>query len=63
MLASPIMECLTSPTDGGGYQGIASLLIIDTLMKRITMPSEDQRATKPCEVFDVIGGVGTGGSV
>ncbi|KAI9862273.1 MAG: hypothetical protein M1813_004748 [Trichoglossum hirsutum] len=47
--------------DGGGYQGIASLLIIDTLMKRIAKPSKDQSPTRPCEVFDVIGGVGTGG--
>ena len=62
MLAYSAAKCLTS-TDGGGYQGIASLLIIDALMKRIVKTSEDQSPTRPCEVFDVIGGVGTGGFV
>ncbi|KAH0553182.1 hypothetical protein GP486_006640 [Trichoglossum hirsutum] len=54
--------------DGGGYQGIASLLILDALMKAIAgTPGGGQGPNKkpirPCDVFDVIGGVGSGGSV
>ncbi|KAI9867904.1 MAG: hypothetical protein M1813_007726 [Trichoglossum hirsutum] len=52
--------------DGGGYQGIASLLILDELMKTIAGTPEGERGPnkkpiKPCDMFDVIGGVGSGG--
>ncbi|KAH0544761.1 hypothetical protein FGG08_001128 [Glutinoglossum americanum] len=52
--------------DGGGYQGIASLFILDTLMKGIAEAPKGkqgpcQSTIKPCDVFDVIGGVGSGG--
>jgi hypothetical protein len=54
--------------DGGGYQGIASLLILDALIKTIAGTPEGKQGPskipiKPCDMFDVIGGVGSGGSV
>jgi hypothetical protein len=57
---------LTSYIDAGGPQGISQLLILKDVMERL---SKDEHADSqgvikpPCEVFDVIGGVGTGGSV
>jgi hypothetical protein len=59
---------LTSLVDGGCYQGIASLLILDAFMKSIPGGSEGKQqqnrsSTRPCDMFDVIGGVGSGGSV
>jgi hypothetical protein len=57
---------LTSDTDAGGPQGISQLLILKDVMERL---SKDESGVsqgtvkRPCEVFDMIGGVGTGGSV
>jgi hypothetical protein len=57
---------LTIFIDAGGPQGISQLLILKDVMERL---SNDERGDsqgivkRPCEVFDMIGGVGTGGSV
>ncbi|KAK4443152.1 acyl transferase/acyl hydrolase/lysophospholipase [Podospora aff. communis PSN243] len=44
--------------DGGGIRGIASLIILKHLMKRLN-PGGTPR--KPCDYFDLIGGTSTGG--
>src|SRR5450631_3512582 len=55
---------ITSGIDAGGAQAVSQLRILDHLMEKI---SQDNQGThqgivkRPCEVFDVIGGVGTGG--
>ncbi len=50
--------CLTS-LDGGGVRGLASLLILDYVMKAI----DSKNPPKPCDYFDLIGGTSTGGFV
>jgi patatin-like phospholipase/acyl hydrolase len=56
--------CLLS-LDGGGVRGLSTLYILKSLMERLN--HERQTANllpvKPCEVFDLIGGTGTGGYV
>ncbi|KAI4118108.1 MAG: hypothetical protein LQ338_007463 [Usnochroma carphineum] len=48
--------------DGGGLQGISSLLILDTLLKEIAQSNQVRgRKPRPCDVFDVIAGIGSGG--
>jgi hypothetical protein len=57
---------LIDGTDAGGPQGISQLLILKDVMKKLSKDeSGDSRGTvkRPCEIFDMIGGVGTGGSV
>lgn len=43
--------------DGGGVRGYSSLLILQSLMHQIN----SDNPPKPCDVFDMIGGTGTGG--
>jgi patatin-like phospholipase/acyl hydrolase len=43
--------------DGGGLLGLTSLLILKRLMQRINPTNPP----KPCEYFDFIGGITTGG--
>jgi predicted acylesterase/phospholipase RssA len=43
--------------DGGGIRGLASLAVLDKLMRLI----DPIRPPKPCQVFDIIGGTSTGG--
>ncbi|KAF8326163.1 acyl transferase/acyl hydrolase/lysophospholipase, partial [Amanita rubescens] len=47
--------------DGGGMRGLASLLIIDAIMKEL--PTKNGRALLPCQVFDLICGTSVGGLV
>ena len=48
--------------DGGGLQGIASLLILDKLLTLIARNNGvDDRKPRACDVFDVIAGIGPGG--
>jgi hypothetical protein len=57
---------LTSCIDAGGPQGVSQVLILKDVMERLSKDElgDSQRTVKrPCEVFDMIGGVGTGGSV
>ncbi|RHZ54470.1 hypothetical protein CDV55_100419 [Aspergillus turcosus] len=43
--------------DGGGIRGLSSLYVLKHMMEAI----DPHRPPKPCEVFDMIGGVGSGG--
>jgi hypothetical protein len=45
--------------DGGGDRGLPSLLILKQLMETIN----PNRPPEPCEFFDMIGGISTGGYV
>ena len=56
--------CLLS-LDSGGVRGLSSLLILKGLMDEINADRQDrgQSPVKPCELFDLIGGTGTGGYV
>jgi hypothetical protein len=48
--------------DGGGLQGLATLLILDDLLKAIAAnPGNRDGKPRPCDVFDMIGGIGVGG--
>lgn len=48
--------------DGGGLQGISTLLILDSLLSAIAQNNRvlDSKP-RPCDVFDVIAGIGPGG--
>ena len=46
-------------SDGGGVRGLASLLILDYVMKAV----DSKNPPKPCDFFDLIGGTSTGGFV
>jgi hypothetical protein len=54
----------TSRIDAGGAQAVSQLLILEHVMESV---SQDDRGLsrgvvkRPCEVFDVIGGAGSGG--
>jgi hypothetical protein len=57
---------LTSCIDAGGPQGLSQLLILKEVMERLSKDECGEfkgTVKRPCEVFDMIGGVGTGGSV
>ena len=57
---------LTRCIDAGGPQGISQLLILKDVMERLSKGESgdsEGKVKRPCEVFDMIGGVGTGGSV
>jgi patatin-like phospholipase/acyl hydrolase len=45
--------------DSGGIRGLSSLYVLKQMMETI----DPHRPPKPCEVFDIIGGVGSGGHV
>ncbi len=48
--------------DGGGLQGISTLLILNSLLNAIARKNGvPDSKLRPCEVFDVIAGIGTGG--
>ncbi|KAG6867495.1 hypothetical protein C0993_002100 [Termitomyces sp. T159_Od127] len=49
--------------DDGGTRGLSELLIIQELMNRIKYITNASVSPKPCEYFDMIGGVGTGGLI
>ena len=54
--------CLLS-LDGGGVRGLSMLYILKALMTQLNHEREGNGAPKlkPCEVFDLIGGISTGG--
>ena len=56
--------CLLS-LDGGGVRGLSTLYILKRLMTQLNQAREAVSIprVKPCEVFDLIGGTGTGGYV
>ena len=48
--------------DGGGIRGISSLLILEELLRAIARNNGCQDSKpRPCDVFDVISGIGPGG--
>ncbi|KAI4599641.1 hypothetical protein KJ359_001738 [Pestalotiopsis sp. 9143b] len=54
--------CLLS-LDGGGVRGLSTIYILERIMHRLNDERMKSRLprVKPCEVFDLIGGTGTGG--
>jgi patatin-like phospholipase/acyl hydrolase len=56
--------CLLS-LDGGGVRGLSTLYILNGLMAQLNRERQAKNlpSVKPCEVFDLIGGTGTGGYV
>ena len=54
--------CLLS-LDGGGVRGLSTLYILRGIMNQLNDMREEQglRRVRPCEVFDLIGGISTGG--
>ncbi|KIM25296.1 hypothetical protein M408DRAFT_74581, partial [Serendipita vermifera MAFF 305830] len=50
-------------TDSGGPRGVSQLTILDQLMYRLKHDSVNDDMDKPCDVFDMIGGVGSGGFI
>ncbi|KAL2887669.1 Nephrocystin-3 [Ceratocystis lukuohia] len=48
--------------DDGGVHGLSSLLILERIMRDIQDAQCLPIIPKPCEVFDLIGGTGTGGN-
>ena len=60
MMPSKPLKILT--IDGGGLQAISSLLILDKLLDTIAKNNKVPRGKpRPCDVFDVIAGIGAGG--
>ena len=49
--------------DGGGLQAISTLLILNNILEAIAKQNgvPKQKKPRPCDVFDVIAGIGTGG--
>ena len=48
--------------DGGGLQAVSTLLILNQLLKSIAIQNGvPNRKPRPCDVFDTIAGIGTGG--
>jgi Patatin-like phospholipase len=47
--------------DGGGVQGLSSLLILREIMREIERRTGTLETPRPCDYFDLIGGTGTGG--
>ncbi|KAM6503827.1 hypothetical protein JOM56_000770, partial [Amanita muscaria] len=47
--------------DGGGLRGLASLMVIDEIMKAVI--GRSRKIMLPCEVFDLICGTSVGGFV
>ncbi|KAK1948758.1 phospholipase, patatin family protein, partial [Colletotrichum sublineola] len=56
--------CLLS-LDGGGVRGLSTLYILKGIMDRLNHERERTKlpSVKPCQVFDLIGGTGTGGLI
>lgn len=47
--------------DDGGILGLSELLIIKEIMSRVQNIAGLSSLPRPCDYFDLIGGVGTGG--
>ncbi|KIM20565.1 hypothetical protein M408DRAFT_333927 [Serendipita vermifera MAFF 305830] len=54
--------CLLS-LDAGGSRGISQLTILSHLMYRINNDIDSKPSERPCTIFDMIGGVGSGGFI
>lgn len=60
-VTSFIAELLNA--DGGGVRGLSSIMILKHLMRRINDRRKDNNRLEPWQVFDMIAGTSTGGSV
>ena len=61
-LSKPTKPLKILTLDGGGLQGISTLLILDKLLGAIARNNGVQDSKpRPCDVFDVIAGIGPGG--
>ncbi|KAG6826376.1 hypothetical protein H0H92_016077 [Tricholoma furcatifolium] len=49
--------------DDGGIRGLSELIILQEIMHRLKNIASLDSVPKPCDYFDVIGGVGTGGVI
>ncbi|KNZ82006.1 Nephrocystin-3, partial [Termitomyces sp. J132] len=49
--------------DDGGIRGLSGLYILQEIMFRLMHLENTQIMPKPCDYFDIIGGVGTGGVI
>lgn len=49
--------------DGGGIRGLSSLLILENVMEQLRQVEGLDKAPKPCDYFDLIGGTSTGGII
>ena len=47
--------------DGGGIRGLSSLLILREVLYRMQQQQGLAEIPRPCDVFDLAGGTGTGG--
>jgi hypothetical protein len=59
-----VNRMLISGIDAGGPQGVSQLLILKNVMEKLSRDENGDPqgpVKRPCEVFDMIGGVGTGG--
>jgi hypothetical protein len=54
-------ETLLTFPDGGGLQALAALSSLNAVCRAIADQNGADRPPKPDELFDIIGGVGTGG--
>ncbi|KAG6867448.1 hypothetical protein C0995_004918 [Termitomyces sp. Mi166 len=49
--------------DDGGVRGLSELFILKEIMHRLKHLEGAESLPKPCDYFDIIGGVGTGGVI
>jgi hypothetical protein len=49
--------------DGGGLRGLSILIILGDIMAKVNQSRSREEHLKPCDIFDLIGGTGTGGYV
>ena len=61
MLSAPSRPLKILTIDGGGLQAISTLLILDQLLDTIKEQNGAAVKPQPCDVFDVITGIGAGG--
>jgi hypothetical protein len=56
-----VVRYLLTKQDGGGLQALSTLSILSKLCDAIATDKGTDRKPAPCELFDIIGGIGTGG--
>src|SRR6186713_744605 len=61
MLPTPDRPLKILTIDGGGLQAISTLLILDQVLNTIKEQNKVAQKPQPCDVFDVITGIGAGG--
>ena len=62
LLPKPYKPLRVLTIDGGGLQGISTLLILDKLLDAVARHNGvPESKPRPCDIFDVIAGIGPGG--